>query len=34
MELLTMNSMSNFRTTYDLVERKYAESFPEHAQNQ
>jgi len=34
MELLTMNNISNFRGTYDLVERKYAESFPEHALNQ
>lgn len=33
MELLTVNSFSNFRVTYELVERKYAESFPEHAQN-
>jgi hypothetical protein len=31
MELLTINSLSNFKATYDLVERKYAEGFPEHA---
>jgi len=31
MELLTFNSLNNFKATYDLVEKKYAESFPEHA---
>ena len=31
MELLTLSTLSNFKSTYDMVERKYAASFPEHA---
>ena len=33
MELLTFSPLKNFKDIYLLIESKYADSFPEHAQN-
>jgi hypothetical protein len=33
MELVTLSTLNSFKSTYDLIEKMYADSFPEHASN-